>query len=138
ACHVALCLIPNPVQLNQLPDGLTGYDAVVERLAVMDRPGNVMLTCHDKQDLIFRYRAGAPASSRLMLRGDRTLAVRLPGYAAGSHLLSMAHGSEEVLDVLRRGRVCYLVTLGPSSPHDDRTEELMLAHETAQTFPKSF
>jgi 4-amino-4-deoxy-L-arabinose transferase-like glycosyltransferase len=138
ACLVLLGLIPNAVQLCQLPGGLTGYDAVAERLALTDRPGNILLACPDDQDLIFRYRAWVPGSSRLMLRGDRTLAIRLPSYAAGSHLLSMAHGPEEVLDVLRRGRVRYLITVGPAHPQDDRTEEMVLAHETAQALSESF
>jgi hypothetical protein len=138
ACLLGLGLIPNTLHLRQLPHGLTGYEAVAERLARLDRPGNVLLACHEDQDLIFRYRACAPAVQRLMLRGDRTLAVRLPDYAAGSQVVPLAHAAGDVLDVLRRGRARYLVTLGPPSRRDDRTEEMVLAHETARALREAF
>jgi hypothetical protein len=138
ACLVGLVLIANTVQLRQLPSGLTGYEAVAQRLAALDRPGNILLACHDDQDLIFRYRAWAPAVQRLLLRGDRTLAVRLPNYAAGSQVRPIALSFDDVVDVLRRGRVRYLVTIGPASGHEDRTEEMLLAHHTARALPESF
>jgi hypothetical protein len=51
----------------------------------------------------------------------------------------LAHSREDVVDVVRRGRVRYLVTCAPADPRrDDRLEEMVLAHETARSSPRDF
>ena len=49
-----------------------------------------------------------------MIRGDRTLAVRLPNYARKEATV-MAHSSEDVLTTLRKGRIRYFTTMCPDS-----------------------
>jgi hypothetical protein len=97
----------------------------------LERPGNVLLACWEDQELIFRYRACVPVVWRQMIRGDRTLTIRTPGYA-GVDPRILVHDATEVRDVIRRGRIRYLVTCAPEEgEHDDRTPEMVLAHESA-------
>ena len=141
---LAVCLLANAYQLSRLPQGLVGYDAVARRLASLREPGNIMLLSWQTQDLIFRYQAEQPASLRSMIRGDRTLAIRLSDYGgfSGSRSIApliLARSSADVLDIIRRGRVRYLLTCAPDDPQtEDRTQEMILAHPVAQAAPESF
>jgi hypothetical protein len=139
---IALCglgLAVNAWQGSQLPQGIVGYEAVAQQLAALEKPGNVLLACWEEQDLIFRYRAQDPRIRRLLIRSDRTLAIRLSGYAK-VQVERMVHSSEEVREILRRGRVRYLVTCLPNSApeQDNRFEEVVVAHETALASPQAF
>ena len=121
----------NVMQLGQLPCGLVGYDGLGERMAALDKPGNVLLACWDDQELIFRYRAADPHSRRRMIRGDRTLAVRLADYAGVAPVVQ-ARTDADVLEVVRRGRIRYLVTCKPADGYADRRAgEMVLAHGAA-------
>jgi hypothetical protein len=135
---VGLALATNIVQSAQTPRGVLGYDAVARRLAELDRPGNVLVASPQFQDLIFHVRCREPRPPRRILRGDRTLAIRLSDYT-GVPPNVLAHSREDVIDVVRRGRVRYLVTCAPADPRrDDRLEEMVLAHETACSSPRDF
>jgi len=141
---LGLCVVGNLIQLRQIPKGVVGYDAVAQQLARAEAPGNIMSTCHETQDFIFRYQASKPNIERRVIRGDRTLAIRLSEYGGFSGGLKvkpviLAHNSEDVTDILRRGRVRYLITCVPDDlQRDDRTQEMILAHEVAQSLPNSF
>ena len=66
-----------------------------------------------------------------MIRGDRTLAVRMPNYARKDATI-VAHSAADVLSTLRQGRVRYLVTCSPTEiKRDDRPSEMLLAHQVA-------
>src|SRR5262249_44116527 len=104
-----LGLIANALGVCQIPRGIVGYESVAQHLALLEKPGNVLLACWEDQDLIFRYRAEYPGVHRTLLRADRTIAVRAPAYA-NVQVRTVAHSAEDVLDLLRRGRVRYLVT----------------------------
>ena len=141
---LGLCLLTNVISLKRIPSGVVGYDAVAQQLAHTDAPGNIMPVCWGIQDFIFRYQASKPDVQRSIIRGDRTLAVRLGSYGGFSggvnvDTLIIAHNEQEMLDVLRRGRIRYLITCVPDDPRrDDRTHEMLLAHEVAQSLPESF
>ncbi|PYS50666.1 MAG: hypothetical protein DMF68_06460 [Acidobacteria bacterium] len=141
---LCLCLAANVMALAYIPRGLVGYEPVAERLASSDKQGNILVLCPFSQDFIFRFRAGRPVVERRIVRGDRTLAIRLSDYGGFSGGFSvktvvLAHNKEDVLSVMRRGRVRYLLTYAPDEREQyERTEEMILAHEVAQASPDSF
>jgi Dolichyl-phosphate-mannose-protein mannosyltransferase len=121
----------NLIDYSHVPRGIVGYESVAACLASLSKPGNIMLNCWHDQDLIFRYRASASRWRRAMIRGDRTLAVRLPSYARKEAIV-MAHSSEDVLTTVRKGRIRYLITCAPTEGKcDDRPAEMVLAHQVA-------
>jgi 4-amino-4-deoxy-L-arabinose transferase-like glycosyltransferase len=128
---IALGLIVNLSYIIMLPRGIVGYATIAATLAAQESPGNVLLVCPYDQELMLRYREKNPGLDRTLMRGDRTLAIRLPGYANVPTRV-LATNPEDVLDVIRRGRVRYMVTVDTPDPsRDDRTEEMALAHRTA-------
>jgi 4-amino-4-deoxy-L-arabinose transferase-like glycosyltransferase len=134
----ALALAANAHGMGQIPRGIVGYEEVAQHLAVLEKPGNVLLACWEDQDLIFRYRAQQPGVRRLLLRGDRTLAVRGPCYA-NMQVRTVACSGDDVLELLQRGRVRYLVTCLADDPEQDiRYSEMILAHEAAWAHRESF
>lgn len=141
---LGLCLVTNLIYLRHMPRGVIGYESVAQQLAQTDTPGNIMSLAWANQDFIFRYQARKPSVQRRIIRGDRTLVIRLDhfgGFSGGTKVepIIIADNSQEVLDILRRGRVRYLITYMPDdSRRDDRTPEMLLAHEVAQSLPESF
>jgi hypothetical protein len=131
---VAAAIAANLWVLADCPRGVVGYQAVGDTLAGCDRPGNVLLACREDQDLIFRYRAANPTRDRYLLRSDRTLAVRVSDYA-GVPARVLAHSDADVLELIRKGRVRYVVT---SSAPADRPDEMRLVDETVRTHPELF
>jgi hypothetical protein len=72
-----------------------------------------------------------------MVRADRALALRTwnPKYTP----VFLACSRADVLDIIVRSRSRYLVTYCPSGPRGYRSqEEMVLAHETAQSSPDLF
>jgi Dolichyl-phosphate-mannose-protein mannosyltransferase len=140
---VAPSLLAAAVAVNfyldaRIPRGVTGYDEVARLLADRDRAGNVLLACPEDQDLIFRYRAATRNDDREMIRADRSLSIRVSDYARVPAVI-LGRQADDLLKVVREGRVRYLVTAGPDlSGKDRRTEEMVLTHETAATRPKEF
>ena len=135
---VAVALVSNLIHLGQIPHGVVGYDAVAERLNQLERSGNILLACREDQDLIFRYRAQRPSIERTMIRSDRSLAIRVAPYG-GLEPEIRAHKTEDVVDLVRRGRVRYLVTCVSAAPEDPGyCQEMALAHKAAVSLPQSF
>jgi hypothetical protein len=135
---VAGALVVNLYFLWQIPAGVIGYDAPARRLAELDRQGNVLLACWEDQEIIFRYRTWPSAVKRRMVRADRTLAIRVADYARRDPEIR-AHTHEDVLDIIYRGRIRYVVTCTPTeAKKDDRTEEMILAHDTIVSRPDRF
>ena len=126
------------VGITHLPRGLVGYDNLANRLAVLDKPGNVFLAIWEEQDLIFRYRAKSPAISRRMIRSDRTLSLRLGDYT-GVKTKTLVDTPKELVKVIREGRIRYLVTyLSAKQSLDVRPEDLVFAHTAVTSLPQSF
>jgi hypothetical protein len=123
--------------LADCPRGLVGYEPVGEALARCDRPGNVLLACPEDQDLIFRYRAARPACDRYLLRSDRTLAVRVSAYAKVPARV-LARSEADVLELVRRGRVRYVVTATPDPDRPELPEEMRLVDRTVRAHPELF
>lgn len=135
---LGLGLVLNVSQIVQLPRGVVGYKAVAMRLARMTRPGNVLVACPEVQAFIFSYRGRDPRSRRIMVRGDRSLAIRTSTYT-GVPPKFLVHGPEDFLDLIRRGRIRYVVTAAASDPtRDDRTEEMILANQLARSSSDHF
>ncbi len=120
------------------PRGVVGYDAVARALADGDRPGNVLLACPEDQDLIFRFRAASPDRDRYFVRSDRTLAVRVSGYANVPAVV-LGRTERDVLDVVRAGRVRYVVTGTPAPGRPDtRPDEFRLVDRVVADRPDLF
>ena len=128
----------NLLQWARLPRGFVGNDAVAERLSQLDEPGNILLSCWMDQDLIFRLRCHSQPYWRRLIRGDRSLAIRLPAYA-GLNSRNLAKTPDDVLDVIRRGHIRYLLTCTPPNSNADyRPADMVLAHKTASSLPEQF
>ncbi len=135
---VGLCLAANANSLRQLPQGVVGYEVVGRRLARLDAPGNILVSTLLQTDLIFRYRSNHPVLQRSFIRGDRSLAIRPPTYT-GVETTSVAHNAGDVLEIIRRGRVRYIVTFSPDLPKNDiRTAEMRLLDETIRSHSATF
>jgi 4-amino-4-deoxy-L-arabinose transferase-like glycosyltransferase len=133
---VALAL--NLGYLFQMPAGIVGYDAVAKALSRETKPGNVLVACFHDQELIFRFREWSTESQRIMIRSDRSLAIRLSKYT-GVKPQILAHQSEDLFSIVLRGRVRYMITCSPQpSQIEDRPEEMVLAHRVAESHPERF
>ena len=73
----------------------------------------------------------------MIIRSDRTLTIRPPSYT-GAEPIIIAQNSEDVLNIIRQGRIRYLVTCFTTDTQLDRTEEMVLLHDTVQSQAGSF
>ena len=120
-----------------IPRGFIGYDRVAKVLSEQDGSGNVLMSSWGDSDLIFRYRC-IDNKKRQMIRGDRTLAIRLSEYT-GVDPIPIADETNDVLEAMRRGRCRYLVTSTSSiSTRDNRPEDMKLAYRAANEHPDKF
>jgi hypothetical protein len=133
----ALALLANAIILREIyRPGLVGYPAVAKVVADSQRPGNVLLACWEDQDWIFHFRCAQPQKQRYCLRADRTLAIRVSHYAKKEAEV-LGRTPEDVLAVLREGRVGYVLTCAPAGNGPDvRTDEMKLVHATMQDNPQ--
>ena len=143
ATHLAIvafvaALAVNLGSMTRIPKGLIGYEAVGDALARIDRPGNILMACWEDQDLIFRFRSAEPQRRRYCFRSDRTLAIRTSAYS-GRAARMLASKTQDVLDLLQRGRVGYVITCAPDpGSRDTRTEEMKLTEATIRENPERF
>ena len=121
----------------QVPRGFIGYDRVAKVLSEQDKAGNVLMSSWGDSDLIFRYRC-IDDKKRQMIRGDRTLAIRLSEYT-GVDPIQIADDTSDVLEAMRRGRCRYLVTSTSSiSARDNRPRDMKIAYRAANERPDKF
>ncbi|MDB4770636.1 glycosyltransferase family 39 protein [bacterium] len=112
------------------PQGIWGYDAVAARLAREELGGNVLAACVGDQDLITRILCKDDERRFGVLRGDRVLALRLPGYA-GVDAHVVAQTGSDVMRLLELGRVRYVVTFVADVGAEHRLrKEMKIAHDT--------
>ena len=105
--------------------------------SAQDEAGNVLMSSWADSDLIFRYRC-IDDKKRQMIRGDRTLAIRLSEYT-GVDPIPIADETNDVLEAMRRGRCRYLVTSTSSiSTRDNRPGDMKLAYRAANEHPDKF
>jgi hypothetical protein len=116
--------------------GTVGYGDVSRFLATVKDSGNILVAAPEVSDFIFRYRAADPQSVRRVVRGDRTLAIRLSDYS-GVDTKLVAHSAEDVRNVLQRGRVRYLITYASGGRFPQLAED-SLAHSVASTNQQAF
>ena len=133
-----VCLVANVITFIHFPQGVVGYEIIGKRLASLDVPGNILLSSLQQADLIFRYRSNHPAAERSFIRGDRSLAIRPPHYS-DAETTSIAHNASDVLAIIRRGRIRYIVTCSlEHRKNDNRAAEMKMLHEIAKLDPASF
>jgi hypothetical protein len=134
----AICFLWNVARITSFPQGLVGYETIGRELARMKDRGNILISSIGQADLIFRYRSQPAAPQRMFIRADRTLVIRPPVYS-GAAVKVIARNSDDVLDIIRRGRVRYLVTCSsPNSGADVRTSEMALLDDVASKRPDRF
>ncbi|HKR60661.1 MAG TPA: glycosyltransferase family 39 protein [Pyrinomonadaceae bacterium] len=135
---LGVCLASNGYAITKFPRGVVGYEAVGQELAVQHEAGNVLVGTREQADLIFRFRSYSPTSDRIFFRADRTLVIRAPSYSDAKPI-KIAQNTEDVLNIIRRGRIRYLVTSNPlSGAFDDRTEEMTTLDTLARSDPENF
>ena len=123
------CLVSCAMSVMKTPPGIVGYAAVASRISNEEVGGNVLAACVADQDLITRLLFNDVERRFRVLRGDRVLALRLPGYA-GVKTQVLAHTREDVLKLLELGRVRYVVTFTAEANAGNRfREEMRLAHD---------
>jgi hypothetical protein len=124
-----LALGANVFAWQQIPVGIVGYGPVARQLASLDRPGNIFMACWHDQDLIFHYRSAAPHHDRLLIRSDRTFAIRLADYAERP-VEPIVKNADDALETMKKGRIRYVVTTTSSLPgFDNRPYDFVLAEE---------
>ncbi|MCP4624398.1 MAG: phospholipid carrier-dependent glycosyltransferase [bacterium] len=122
----------------RIPIGVIGHEAIAERLQRLSQPGNILLSCWNDSDLIFRYRCRDSAFNRRMVRGDRTVSIRLSSYA-GVEPQSVAHSHDDVLDIIRKGRIRYILTSSAKVPGNAvLPADMRLVHSTMASRPDLF
>jgi hypothetical protein len=135
---VGLCLAANTIAFTRFPQGVVGYEGIGQRLARLDAPGNILISSLQQTDLIFRYRSHHPTLKRSFIRGDRSLAIRPPHYA-NAPATSLAHTVDDVLHIIRRGRIRYIVTCTlDDRTNDSRAPEMKLLDDIMRSHPASF
>jgi hypothetical protein len=111
----AMALVENVVRVRHQPVGVVGYERLAGRLAVLPESGNVLVAVPFQNDLIFRYRAASPGSKRHFIRGDRSITIRLSSYApVADRLRVLVSAPDSLVNLIRRGRVRYIVTPSPT------------------------
>jgi hypothetical protein len=116
--------------------GIVGYEPAARAVATGGKPGNVLLACWEDQDWIFRYRCAKPTQDRYCLRADRTLAIRVSEYAKKEAEI-LGTTEDDVLKVIRDGRVAYVVTCAPTPDRPEvRTGEMKLVHDAMLHHPE--
>ena len=139
---VAAAFIENIVRLGHQTSGVVGYESVARRLASLNDPGNVLVSTPFQNDLIFRYRAASPNSKRHFVRGDRSITIRLSDYVpAAIRSRVLVSTPDRFADLVRRGRVRYVVTLGPRQAAEvgrDTLDEMVIAARSVAALPGEF
>jgi hypothetical protein len=124
--------------IRESPCGVVGYAKVGQLLADCAEPGNILLCCWEDQELIFRYRSSKPVCDRYCIRSDRVLAIRVPEYAKQDPI-ELAKTEDDVLRVIKAGKIKYVVTCKPGQNNrDPRTKDMLLVEKTMLTKPISF
>lgn len=133
-----LIFIFNLIFFVNMPTGVTGHHITARKLSTQNLPGNILLSCWNDADLIFRYRCEPNDFKRQLIRGDRSLAIRVSSYA-GIAPKPIAQNFKDVENILQLGCIRYMVTSSPkNNDKDDRPADMILAHETAVSQPALF
>ncbi len=128
----------NVVHIFKLPNGSTGHNVGVKKLTRLKQPGNILLSCWNESDLTFRYRCYRDKFSRQIIRGDRTVSIRVSDYA-GVPPEQLSKNANDVIDVIKQGRIRYIITSTPKNLNNDRRpKDMVLVHNTMTSKPGLF
>ncbi len=138
---VGVAIVGNIISISRMPQGLQGFDTVADQLASQEDTGNILISSWSDSDLVFRFRCHKQKQDRQIIRADRVLAIRAPIYVdVAPKVLAKTH--DDVVDVIRRGRIRYVVTSAScqsaASGSDKREDEVILLHEAALAKPELF
>ncbi len=138
----AAALVENVARLRGQSVGVVGYAQLAGRLAALAESGNVLVAVPFQNDLMFRYRAASPESKRHFIRGDRSITIRLPSYApVAGRLRVLLSAPDSLVNLIRRGRVRYVVTPSPTYAREwggESAGELRIAAHGAASLPNDF
>jgi hypothetical protein len=126
--------LANAAHLKHIPRGLVGYEAIGRQLSQLNERGNILVATVQQSELIFRYRCHSSRVQRSFIRADRSLAIRQPDYTDLKPTL-VARNYDDVLSIVRRGRVRYIVTnrFGDTAPN-----EMNFLHSVVKSRPDAF
>jgi hypothetical protein len=143
---VTLALLFNlrSLSLRAATGKVDGLDRLADTLAQLDEPGNLLLASGSYDcELVFHYRCHNPRRERQVIRGDRTLWLMV-AESSGLPSQPIASTPEDVIEIVQRGRVGFLVT-SPAPPsnylsHVSTVEKsaLALTHRTCTSRPDRF
>ena len=131
AVLLAGILVTNGIQFSRFPQGSVGQAAIAERMAKWTEKGNVLVSIPLQSELIFQYRSRSSPVQRSFIRADRTLAVRPPEYADVQPVV-LVHNPEDVLNIIRKGRIRYIAI------SEDGSQEVALLLNTMRLDPRQF
>jgi 4-amino-4-deoxy-L-arabinose transferase-like glycosyltransferase len=137
ASLVIAALAANVVALRAIPKGVTGNERVADRLASMQEPGNVLISTPLDSDAIFRYRSNDASARRTFIRADRTLAIRPPSYTDTPTQI-VATTNADILNIIRKGRVRFVVTTTPQDSHAGQSHDAVLLDKTVRSLSLQF
>jgi hypothetical protein len=134
-----MCVAANAYEIMNLPHGMVGYEAVGKRLSGLQDRGNILVATPLQSDLMFRYRSNRPSVDRNFIRADRSLAIRLPSYTNVPSSM-VARNSEDVIDIIRRGRVRYVVSVSAcdGEEYHYQRQEMALLHQVVRSRSDAF
>ncbi|MEO8050215.1 MAG: glycosyltransferase family 39 protein [Acidobacteriota bacterium] len=125
---VSACLLANVIRFHDFPQGVTGYERVAATMAGLAEPGNVLISLPEQAHLMFLYRSHPVPVQRSFIRADRTLVIRSPSYT-DVPVTMLAHNQNDVLQILKRGRIRYIVNSASSVEPDREREETRLLNK---------
>jgi len=131
---VAGCLGMNVIAIRAFPQGLVGYAAIAQHLSTLTENGNILVAVPLQSQLIFEYRSRA-RTERSFIRADRTLVVRNPIYTNAPGTIG-ARSAEDVMTVVRKGRIRYVITADTSQA--DSGEQIRLLADVLRGHPEAF
>jgi len=137
-CLLTIAMVFNIVHFVRIPPGVVGHKEISEALSRLEKPGNILVSCWHDADLMFRYRSLMPQIKRQLIRGDRTVAIRPPSYAEKSTVL-LAGTRAEIMDIIGKGRIRYILTATPmSNDPENHPIDMKILHATVSADETKF
>ncbi len=137
ATLVAACLVVNLFRIQDFSKGVVGHEAIGRQLSALQEPGNILISSSQQAQLIFAYRSHPSAVRRSFVRADRTLVIRPPAYTDAPTTV-LAHNTEDVLRLMERGRIRYVVSTTTEDAGAQVPSETRLLKEVLGSNPESF
>jgi hypothetical protein len=125
---VSACLVANLVRFQEFPQGVIGHGPIAARLARLSERGNILISSPEQAQLIFSYRCYASPVQRSFIRADRSIVIRPPSYT-DAPTTKLAQKVDDLLQIVRRGRIRYVVTSTNPLEPDQAVYETRILNE---------